>query len=230
MPDLAVDGDLAVLSYGICQPNVEAAGQIGDGAVATMFNIMRALCGPTRKPVEARFAHREPQDVGPFRQFFHAPLSFDAEQYAAVFSAACLMRPLPWADPELRLLLQQQSDALESRHRDDFPAQVRSVLRSALLTGQASAKQVAALFSMHRVAPWDGNLNAFGTRFQELVDEGRFEIARQMLEGSAMDVSQIAGMLDCADASAFTRAFRRWSATTPAQWRAQRRDAAPRLK
>jgi AraC-like DNA-binding protein len=229
MPDLAVDGDLAVLSYGICQPNVEAAGQIGDGAVATMFNIMRALCGPTWKPVEALFAHRGPEDVAPFRQFLHAPLSFDAEQYAAVFSAACLMRPLPWADPELRLLLQQQSDALESRHRDDFPAQVRSVLRSALLTGQASAKQVAALFSMHsRILR--RHLKAFGTRFQELVDEGRFEIARQMLEDSAMDVSQIAGMLDCADASAFTRAFRRWSATTPAQWRAQRRDAAPRLK
>jgi len=31
---------------------------------------------------------------------------------------------------------------------------------------------------------------------------------------------QIAAMLDYADASAFTRAFRRWSGTTPARWRA----------
>jgi AraC-like DNA-binding protein len=35
-----------------------------------------------------------------------------------------------------------------------------------------------------------------------------------------MDVSQIADSLDYADASAFTRAFRRWSGTTPAAWRA----------
>jgi AraC-like DNA-binding protein len=43
-----------------------------------------------------------------------------------------------------------------------------------------------------------------------------------MLEDSAMPVAQIAGMLDYADASAFTRAFRRWSGTTPARWRAKR--------
>ena len=35
-----------------------------------------------------------------------------------------------------------------------------------------------------------------------------------------MDVRQIAMALDYADPSAFTRAFRRWSGTTPAQWRA----------
>ena len=65
-------------------------------------------------------------------------------------------------------------------------------------------------------------LHASGTSFQELVDEGRFEIARQTLEDSVMPVRQIAAMLDYADASAFTRAFRRWSDTTPAQWRATR--------
>jgi AraC-like DNA-binding protein len=58
------------------------------------------------------------------------------------------------------------------------------------------------------------------------VDEGRFEIARQMLEDSAMEVSQIAASLDYADASAFTRAFRRWSGTTPAVWRTKRRAAS----
>jgi AraC-like DNA-binding protein len=69
-------------------------------------------------------------------------------------------------------------------------------------------------------------LNAFGTSFQALVDAGRFEIARQMLADSAMEVTQIAASLDYADASAFTRAFRRWSGTTPAVWRAKRGAAA----
>ena len=47
-----------------------------------------------------------------------------------------------------------------------------------------------------------------------------------MLEDSAMEVSQIAALLDYADASAFTRAFRRWSGTTPAVWRTTRARAA----
>jgi len=99
------------------------------------------------------------------------------------------------------------------------------VLRRALVTGQARAGQVAALFSMH-ARTLNRRLNEFGTGFQELVDEGRFEIARQLLEDSAMEVRQIAAVLDYADASAFTRAFRRWSGTTPARWRATRGYAA----
>lgn len=224
--ELAVDGDRATLSYGAWQMNVEAADQIGDGAVAAMLNIMRGLCGPDWAPVEARFAHRRPEDVEPYRRFFNAPLRFDAERYGLVFATRWLSRPLPDVDHELLRLLQQQIDALEARHGEDFPAQVRSVLRSALLTNAAGAGSVAALFSMHS-RTLNRHLNAFGTSFRELVDESRFEIARQMLEDSAMDVSQIAGMLDYADASAFTRAFRRWSGTTPTQWRSERRAGKP---
>jgi len=223
-PSLAVHGNSAMLGYDIYEPRVEAADQIADGAVAVMFNIMRALCGPEWKPTEAWVAHRRPEDVGPFRRFFRVPLRFDADQNAIVFSAHWLNRPLSGADPELRRLLQKQTDALEARHGDDFPAQVRRVLRTALLTGHASADQVARLFSLHS-RTLNRRLNAFGTSFQQLVDEGRYEIARQMLEGSDTGVRQIAASLDYADASAFTRAFRRWSGTTPARWRAARQQA-----
>jgi len=222
---LTVDGDSAMLGYEIYQPRVEATDQVLAGAIALMFNIVRALCGPDWNPVEVRFAHRKPEDVRPFRRFFHAPLRFDAEENALVFSADWLNRRLPGADPELSRLLQKQIDALDARHGDDFPEQVRSVLRSALVTGHGNADQVAALFSV-RARTLNRRLNAFGLGFRELVDEGRFEIARQMLEDSAMPVSQIAAMLDYADASAFTRAFRRWSGATPARWRAKQRRAA----
>ena len=221
---LAVHGNSAMLGYDIYQPRVEAADQIADGAVAVMFNIVRALCGPEWKPIEAWFAHRRPEDVGPFRRFFRVPLRFDGEQNAIVFSADWLNRRLPAADPELRRLLQKQTDAFEARHGDDFPEQIRRVLRTALLTGHAKADQVAGLFSLHS-RTLNRRLNSFGTTFQELVDEGRYAIARQMLEGSDTGVSQIAASLDYADASAFTRAFRRWSGTTPARWRAARQQA-----
>jgi len=83
----------------------------------------------------------------------------------------------------------------------------------------SSATQVADLFSMHR-RTMNRQLNAKGTSFQELSDEIRFEIARQLLEDAAMEIIQIASVLGYSNASAFTRAFRRWSATTPASWRA----------
>ena len=217
---LTVTDGAATFSYEVHQRQSEATDQIGDGAVAFLFNILRSLCGPDWTPAEALFAHRRPEDVGPYRRFFRAPLRFDAEQNALVFGADDLNRHLPTDDPAVRHLLQQQIDALEARHGDALPGQVRSVLRTALLTRHAGADQIAAIFSMHS-RTLNRRLTAFGTNFQTLVDEGSFEIARQLLRDSAMDVRQIAQALDYADASAFTRAFRRWSGTTPAQWRAK---------
>ena len=226
---LETHDNMASLSYEIYQPGVEATDQIGDGAVAGLFNVMRTLCGPDWKPAELRFAHRKPDNVAPFRSFFQAPLCFDNEQNAVVFAADWLDHRLPETDPELRRLLQQQIDELELRYGDDFPGQVRSVLRMALLTGHARSDQVAALFSIHSRS-LSRRLKDSGTSFQELLDEGRFEIARQMLVDTRMEVSQIAMTLDYADTSAFTRSFRRWSGTTPAQWRKNRKTASLRNK
>ncbi len=217
---LGIDGDVALLSFSVTQPDIEAVDQACDAAVAIFLNIMRALCGPGWRPVEARFDHRRPEDVRPFRRFFAAPLQFDAERSALVFSADWLQLRLPGTDAELVRMLHRQLDALQSDHADDFPEQVRRVLATALLTGHAGADQVAALFAMHS-RTMNRRLQAFGVSFQELVDEGRFAIARRMLKHGSLDVSEIAAALDYADASAFTRAFRRWSGTTPAVWRAR---------
>jgi AraC-like DNA-binding protein len=219
---VVVDEGAAILTYDLYEPGTEAVDQIGDGAVAIMFNIMRALCGPDWLPREVQLARRKPADVQPFRRFFRVPLRFDAEQDALVMSAHWLKRRLPEADVGLQGLLQSQIDALEARHGDDFPGLVRSVLRTGLVTGHASAEQVATLFSMHS-RTLTRHLDAFGTSFKALADEGRFEIAQQMLLNTSLGVSQIAASLDYADASAFTRAFRRWTGTTPGAWRARRR-------
>jgi len=218
---LQVDGGVAMLTWEMYQPRLEATDQVGDGALAVFVNIIRELCGPGWIPIEVRFAHRKPDDLVPFRMFFRTSLQFDAEEYALRFSAEWLRRPVPRFDPALRQRLQNEIDAIEVGHAADFPEQVRSILRTALVTGHASADNVARLFSMHS-ATLARRLKASGVNFRALVDECRFDIARQMLEHSAMDVSQLAAMLDYADATAFTRAFRRWSGTTPARWR---RDA-----
>ena len=221
MIDLAVDGHSAMLTWHVDQPGVEAIDHVGTAAVATMHNIMRELCGPDWRPTEAWFAQARPADAGPFRRFFRVPLRFDAEQYALVFHAGYLKHRLPGIDDELRRLLQGQVESLERRHGDDFPAQVRSVLHTALMTGHAKAEQVAAIFGMHS-RTLNRRLNAFGVAFQQLVDESRFEIARQMLEYSAIEVGQISDLLGYAAPGVFTRAFRRWSGTTPVEWRAAR--------
>ncbi len=217
---LTLQGGSATFAYRVHLPEDEGFEQTGDGALAFMFNIMRSLCGADWMPTEVLFAHRRPEDVGPYRRFFRAPLAFDAQQYALVFSADWLARRLPGDDPPLRQLLQRQIDAPEAQHGDDLPGQVRAMLQTGLLTGHASAEKIAALLSMHS-RTLHRRLSPFGTTFRALADKVRFELPRQILATSTMDVRGIAASLDYADASAFTRAFRRWSGTTPARWRAQ---------
>ena len=217
---LTVDGSQAILSFSVVQPLVEATDQLGDGALAMMRNVMQTLCGPSFRLVEVRFAHRKPEDVQPYRRCFRAPLRFDAEQNALVFSRDWLSVRRPGSDVELQRVLQKQIGILEAEFRDDFPAQVRRVLRYSLLTDHGSAEEIAAIFSMHP-RTLGRRLEDFGTNFRKLVEEVRFEIARQMLEDTSRSIGQIAASLAYARASAFTRAFRRWSGTTPAEWRAK---------
>ncbi len=223
--NLAVEGDSAVLTWNVHQPGLEALDHTGDGALATLYNIMHELCGPDWRPNEVWFAHSALADVGPFRRFFRVPLRFDAGRYALLFSARFLKRRLPGIDDALRGMLQGQIDLLENRYRDDFPAQVRSVLHTALMTGQAKADQVAVLFGMHS-RTLNRRLNAFGVGFQQLVEETRFEMAQQMLKYSAMEIGEISDSLGYAAPGVFTRAFRRWSGTTPIEWRTARSRSA----
>ncbi len=222
-------GGSAAITFGfqhdIQRPGAKGQEQIFDGALAVFNNMLLALCGPGWRPTEVQFAHSRPAEIRPFRQVFRAPLRFDTPQNAIVFPARWLKHRLPEVDPELDQLLRRQVDALAAQQGDTFPEQVQRVLRTGLLTGHASAEQVAALFSMHR-RTLIRHLDAFDTSFKTLVDEGRFEIAQRLLQMTSMHVSQVAEALDYADASAFTRAFRRWSGTTPARWR---HDEARRL-
>lgn len=222
---LVRDGDHAMLVWRMHEPGVEAVDHVGDGTVAALHVAMRELCGPDWRPTEARFAHRMPADVGPYRQFFRIALRFDAEDYALVFPARYLGRRLPAVDADVRRMLEAQIDQIERRHPDDFAEQVRSVVRSALMAGRAKSDHVAALFGMH-VRTLNRRLGDCGVGFQQLVDECRFEVARQLLEDSDKSAIEIAELLGYAAPGAFTRAFQRWSGATPSSWRATRKAAA----
>jgi AraC-like DNA-binding protein len=216
-------GNSVLLGYEIYEPGAEATDQVTDSSLATIFNVMVALCGPHWKPAEIWFEHRRPADLTPFHRFFQAPLRYDMHQSAIVFAASWLDRPLPPVEPELVQLLKDQVGALEARYRGQLPEQVRSILRTGLLVNQGGIRHVAKILSMHS-RTLHRRLEAAGTTFRALVDECRGEIARQLLDNTDSDVGQIAYLLNYSDATSFTRAFRRWTGTTPSRWRTRKQE------
>jgi AraC-like DNA-binding protein len=222
-PVLVANG-IATLGYEIYQAGVEAGNQICDTSMAIGMNIMRTLCGPSWRPMEVMFAHRRPRDLRPFRRAFDAPLRFDAERTALVFASKWLEHRTPGADPALFRRLTRRVWAAEAGLAGDLVAELRRQLRVMLLMGRGSVAEVADRLSMHR-RTLNRRLRIRDTTLHRLVEETRFEIARQLLENTRMRLTDIGATLGYADASAFTRAFRRWTGGPPSAWRRQPRVA-----
>lgn len=93
------------------------------------------------------------------------------------------------------------------------------------MTGKNTAGEIASQLCVHE-RTLNRRLREEGTSFQLGLDNVRYAIARQYLAESSMPISRIAAVLTYADVSAFSRAFKRWSGMTPAEWRS-RNAASP---
>ncbi|MGB2818174.1 MAG: AraC family transcriptional regulator [Burkholderiaceae bacterium] len=215
-------GDYVDLGYASYHPLVSGVAQAHDAALATVMNIMTDLCGPTWKPYEALLPHAKPLDVAQYRAFFKVVPRFDAEYCAMRFPARDLARAVRDANPET---LRRCEIAARTEGPSDFMQQVYRGLRRLMLENRHSGDDLAQLLAMHR-RTLNRRLKAKGTTFQHVLDDIRFEVARDLLSNSNAHLDDIAATLGYAAVTPFMRTFRRWSGTTPGQWRRTVRTAA----
>lgn len=215
VPNLSVKGNTALLSYAIYEKGVHAADQVYAAAMSVAFRIMRDVCGSGWRPSKVLLPFRRPRDPVPLRQFFRAPLRFDAEQAGLVFPAAWLNRPLHCADHKTR---RQVETLLEAHTHAEFVIRARRAVRLMLAHGQASEEHLAHHFGVSR-RTLIRQLQQEGTSFRILLKEIRLEVACQMLRDTDNSIDHIATSLGYAGASPFTRAFKTWIGQTPAGWR-----------
>jgi AraC-like DNA-binding protein len=222
VPSLDVTGDTAVFSHTVYQPGMESADQITDGAIACTVNAIRALLGADWAPSEVLLPRGQPADMEPYRRHFRAPVRFDQEMAALVFPSRCLELRITGADPLLRTMLEERISQLKGAQGCEFPDDIRRLLRMRLTSNRCSADAIAELLAIHR-RTLSRRLKDGGAGYRDISNEIRFELARQLLRDTEVPLGQIAAALDYSEASAFTRAFRRWSGETPTAWRARHR-------
>lgn len=226
-PTLGEEGLSATLGYAIYIRGVVGTAQGYDLVIAMEHNILKALCGPRWLPSEVTFAHAAPDDLRPYRQFFRAPLRFDADRSEIRFDAAWLGHALPGHEVAVHRSLQHELARQLLLAPEDLAEQVRRALPTLIYSGRGSGAHVCELMSMPERSLRRA-LALQGTSFRAIVDEVRFELARQLLVDTEMSTDEIADALDYGDASAFTRAFRRWTNSPPAAWRAWLRTTTDR--
>lgn len=218
VPAVVVKDDVALYSLTLEGYLGLGASHVHDLSAAMGFNLMRELCGATWIPTEVLLPHKPPVDRRPYDRCFQAPVRFDAEWTALAFPARWLSHPVRGADA-LRLgRLQQSVEEVAARHHNDLIMLVRRALYVLVMQGRGSVEDVSCLIGMHR-RTINRRLALRGTSISRLQEEVKSQIARQLLTDTTMSMIEIASTLDYSDASAFTRAFRRWENTTPTAWR-----------
>jgi AraC-like DNA-binding protein len=225
---LRAEEDIVLLGYAIQETRAEATDQIYDLSIALACNIMRNLCGQSWNPTEVLLSRRLPQDLMPYRGFFRAPLHFDAAQSGVKFPGCWLSHKLVSADPLLHRHLEKEALALHGLRNLSIIETLRCSLRKHLLNGSCTVTDVSRELRMHHRS-LNRRLRDHGTSFREELDNVRYIMACQLLADSMIPIARIATILNYSDATGFSRAFKRWSGTTPARWRNGDRPCSQRL-
>ena len=132
--------------------------------------------------------------------------------------AGQLERSVPGADSRQRAILEESVAKYWAVTLPSVADQVVRLLRPRVLLGDFAEETIARRLTMHPRA-LNRRLKAEGTTFRKLLNEVRFEVAGQLLLGTRLGVTEIAGALGYADTSAFSHAFSRMAGTPPHRWR-----------
>jgi AraC-like DNA-binding protein len=211
---LLVRNGVVDLGYAIYRAGTSGVAEFYDSALAVGVNFIRELCGAGWDPAEVLLPHSMPDDARHYRNLFRVNPRFDSEYAALRFPEGWLDRPVIGADRERRRRAEENLAAW----RPPLLQRVYRTLRIQLVTGECSGDMVAMALSMHR-RTLNRRLQEQGTTFQHCLDQVRFEVACQLLATSQVSLDDVAATLGYASVSPFMRTFRRWSGTTPAQWR-----------
>ncbi|MDH4568711.1 AraC family transcriptional regulator [Pseudomonas sp. BN414] len=197
------------------------ARQSAEASMAYCLAFCRWMTGRPINPLEIRFQGPAPADLEPYRQVFQAPLRFNAEHCALLFSRADMDTPLPTANESLAQLHDRfAGDYLARFSGTRVTHQVRQVLCRLLPQGEPKREVVASLMHLSQ-RTLQRRLQEEGVSFQQLLDDTRRELAEQYLAQANLTLLEIAYLLGFADPSNFFRAFRRWFDSTPGEYRAR---------
>lgn len=223
-PGVRLDGDgLLTLVYRTTFPDGPGLRCATEATLAEILHAARSAVGPELAPLEVCFTHPGPADSRPHQTFFRAPVRFQQPVTSMRFAAEQLALRLPRADPQLGALLREVANqALARRERTASPLdQVSQVIGEELQRGVPSVKTVARRLAVSE-RTLRRRLEEEGTTFRALLDLTRARMAESYVSDRRMPLSDVAFLLGFSEPSAFFRAFKRWTGSTPSSFRARR--------
>lgn len=178
----------------------------------------------------ARFAHPAPAHAHEYELLFGCAVRFGSPRTAAAFDARWLAAPVVRDEAALTAMLRRAPADLLSRREygTTVTERVRRTLVLALrAAGPARLPEAAEVAARLAVSPATlrRRLQEEGTSYRRLKDAVRRDAAISSLAAGREPIAELAARLGFSEDTAFHRAFRRWTGTTPGAYRRRPRAA-----
>ena len=152
-------------------------------------------------------------------------VSFGARVNDLTVDARTIALPLVTANPELAPILEREGKRLSLRPDAPIAERVRTAIEQGL--GEGSGVELADVAKRLGLGArtLQRNLQRDGASYADVLDAVRRDFALKTLEAGSAAASDLAYTLGFSQPSAFFRAFKRWTNTTPALWLEVKRRA-----
>jgi AraC-like DNA-binding protein len=174
-------------------------------------------------PKAIRFTHKEPGYRAEYDRIFGVPLFFESPMNAILIDEAFMQMKQPRPNPYLSELLRAHAEGLLANldRSKSTRGRVESLLIPLLHTGEANMDLIAGKLALSRQTLFR-KLKAEGVTFEKVLDELRHKLALHYLNGQKASVNETAYLVGFSDPAAFSRAFKRWTGSSPRTMRASR--------
>ncbi|WP_020407039.1 AraC family transcriptional regulator [Hahella ganghwensis] len=213
-----VDGEEAVIEY-YCDESLYHPSNM-ERLLALAVTRARKYVSEKIYLTRVGFSHSAPDYQPEYERIFQCSVKFDQPYCFMAFHADFLEFELPHRNPYLHQALTRQVEALLQKMslRRSISHKVKGIVAKRLSRGDIDAGNVAEKLNMSRHTLYR-KLKQENNSFQELVEQVRKEKALDYLQKKKYSLSEIAFLLGFSELSAFSRAFKRWTGESPAQFR-----------
>ena len=190
----------------------------------TESTFARFVCGAARQFGGAPLAsavhvtHARPAHHAEYDRIFKAPVNFSSDRNALLIEDQWLKRKTGRSNRYVFGIFSERAEALLASLEtcETTRGRVEGVLIPILHTGETSMNLIARAMGVSRSTLYR-QLKAEGVSYEALLDDLRHRMALHYLNGRKVSVSQTAYLVGFSEPSAFSRAFKRWTGSPPAQ-------------
>ena len=220
-PSLSEDGEVAVLTCHFVAGGSERCQRLrAEFGVTSITRTAVLVLGVPAPPRLDELSHARPAYAAEVERVLGCPVSYDSDAIRLHFPRWWLDAQRLHANPDLQRLLETQAE--RNLAELDAPHSLAAKLRALLLEDESRLQSgMADLARVLGVSPRSlrRKLHEEGHTFAEVVEHAMAEVARRLLEDPTVTIQSVADRLGFSEASAFHRAFKRWTGLTPTQFR-----------